>query len=120
VHELSIATSVVENLTRKLVNQPGQVVSVRLRIGTLSGVVPDALNFAWEMACSDTRFDGSRLVIEKVEARIWCDACKTEQVLSGVNRMVCLACGSPATKIVAGRELEIHSVEVSENEQQQD
>jgi hydrogenase nickel incorporation protein HypA/HybF len=117
VHELSIATSVVENLTRKLADQPGQVVSVQLRIGVLSGVVPDALRFAWDIVCLETRLEGSQLVIEEVEARILCGFCNAEEALPGPIPMLCPHCGKPVTDIIAGRELEIHSVEVSEDEQ---
>lgn len=116
MHELSVATSVVETLTRELADHRGRVVSVRLRIGELSGVVPDALRFAWEIACRETRFDGSSLVVENVQVRAWCDACGCDQELPGVTAMLCPVCGEPVSRVITGRELEIHSVEVAENE----
>jgi hydrogenase nickel incorporation protein HypA/HybF len=115
MHELSIASSVVESLTQTLCNEPGQVISVQLRIGALSGVVPDALQFAWDLACENTRLEGSKLVIQHVPAKIWCNSCQSEAILPVVNQMLCPRCGKPTVRIVAGRELEIHSVEVTEN-----
>ena len=117
MHELSIALRVVETLTEDLADEPGDVTLVRLRVGALSGVVPDALRFAWDAACRDTRVVGSALEIDEVAARIWCDACGCEQTLPGALSMSCPICGKPASKVVAGRELEILSVEMTEHEQ---
>ena len=117
MHELSIAVRVVETLTEDLDGETGSVMSVRLRVGALSGVVPDALRFAWDVACRDSRLDGSALEIDEVAVRIWCDACGREQTIPGVFTMRCPICGETASSVVAGRELEILSVEMAEHEQ---
>jgi hydrogenase nickel incorporation protein HypA/HybF len=117
VHELSIAMRVVETLTEDVADESGDVTSVRLRVGARSGVVPDALRFAWDVACRDTQLDGSALEIDEVAARIWCDACGREQTVPGAFSLSCPICGQPASRMVAGRELEILSVEMAENEQ---
>ena len=116
MHELSIATSVVETLNEALVGEEGEVVLVRLRVGALSGVVPDALHFAWDVACRDTRLSNSKLMIEDVQAKIWCDSCGCEQEAAGAGRLCCPKCGAPAAHVVTGYELEVHSVEVSQDE----
>jgi hydrogenase nickel incorporation protein HypA/HybF len=117
VHELSIALRVVETLTEDLADEPGDVTSVRLRVGPLSGVVPDSLRFVWDAACLDTRLIGSVLEIDEVDLRIWCDACGCEQTVPGGLSICCPICGEPASSVVAGRELEILSVEMTEHEQ---
>jgi len=38
--------------------------SVRIRVGALSGVVPDALTFAFDVAADGSRVAGARLDIE--------------------------------------------------------
>ena len=108
---------VVETLTEELAGESGKVVSVRLRVGAMSGVVPDALRFAWKPACVKTRLDGSTLEIDEVAARIWCDKCGREQNVPGAFSMLCQICGEPATRLAAGRELEILSVELARCEQ---
>ena len=108
---------VVETLTEDLADEPGGVTSVRLRVGALSGVVPDALRFAWDVACHNTRLDGAALEIDEVAARIWCDVCQREQTVPGAISTRCPICGEPTSNVVAGRELEILSVEMEENEQ---
>ena len=108
---------VIETLTEDLAEESGDVLSVRLRVGALSGVVPDALHFAWDAACRGSRLDGATLEIDEVAARIWCDACGCEQTLPRALSMLCPICGKPALDVVAGRELEILSVEMTEHEQ---
>ena len=117
MHELSIAIRVVETLTEDLADEPGNVASVRLRVGALSGVVPDALHFAWDVACRDTRLDGAALEIDEVAAQIWCGACGREQTIPVAYTMRCPICCASASRVVAGCELEILSVEMAEHEQ---
>lgn len=68
MHELSIALSIVDGVSEELALHGGSsVVAVHLRLGRLSGVVPDALLFAYDAACAGTPLEGSRLRIDEVE-----------------------------------------------------
>jgi hydrogenase nickel incorporation protein HypA/HybF len=65
VHELSIAMSLAELVEEQLADEPGAAVTaVDIRIGTLSSVVPEALQFAWEPVAQGTRLHGSELRIQ--------------------------------------------------------
>ena len=66
MHELSIAVSLVETVCEQL-PQLGcvRVRAVRIRVGSLSGVAPDALEFAFEVASQDSAIAGAALEIEK-------------------------------------------------------
>ena len=46
-----------------------RVTALHLKLGTLSGVVKEALTFSYEIACQSTALEGSQLVIEEVEGR---------------------------------------------------
>jgi len=51
MHELSIAMSLVDAICDELPKLGSVTVrSVRIRVGALSGVVPDALTFAFDVA----------------------------------------------------------------------
>ena len=51
MHELSIALSIVEMAAQEAQRQcASEVLAVHLRIGALSGVVPEALESAYELA----------------------------------------------------------------------
>src|ERR1035438_8100682 len=79
VHELSIMQSAL-NMALDQAQQAGavRVHTIRLRIGALSGVVPDALEFAFEVLTPGTLAEGSKLAIERVPARFWCRTCTQE------------------------------------------
>jgi Zn finger protein HypA/HybF involved in hydrogenase expression len=67
VHELSIALSLVDAVCEELPRLGSRVAvrSVRIRVGPLSGVVADALAFAFDVAAGDSPIAGARLDIER-------------------------------------------------------
>jgi hydrogenase nickel incorporation protein HypA/HybF len=84
---------------------------LRLRIGALSGVVPEALQFAFEALASGTPAEGAELVIEPVPARFWCERCGRE-FEAGDLFSECPVCSRPSGDLRAGREMELVSMEV--------
>jgi hydrogenase nickel incorporation protein HypA/HybF len=83
-----------------------------LRIGALSGVVPEALQFAFEALSEGTPAAGAKLTIEPVPARFWCEHCRQEFPSA---RLIpeCPVCGNHSRNLRAGRELELASLEVA-------
>jgi hydrogenase nickel incorporation protein HypA/HybF len=119
MHELSIARSLIEVATEQLgpaesKTEAGYVSAVKVRIGVLSGVVPEALRTAFEMAAVGTDLDGASLEIEQVDLAVWCPDCAAERVLPDTRRLSCPACNAPTPRIVRGRELELVSIEVAD------
>jgi hydrogenase nickel incorporation protein HypA/HybF len=88
-----------------------RVHEIRLRIGDLSGVVPDALQFAFETLSEGTRAEGARLTIERVSPRFWCEECRQEFEAPDLFAD-CPKCRTPSAKLRAGRELELASMEI--------
>jgi hydrogenase nickel incorporation protein HypA/HybF len=113
MHELSIANSIVETLTRELAGEPGRVRAVRVDVGVLSGVVPDALRFAWDLACEGTRLDGAGLEIREIPLMVHCESCEADRTLPGIDRLRCPVCGEATPVIVAGKELNLREVEMT-------
>lgn len=115
VHELSIAYNLVEAAS-KAASEAGarMVTAVRLRLGMLSGVVPDALQFGYDIAIKDTLLEGSRLEIEEVPVIIHCERCRREVTLPTIQVFRCPICNTPSAQIVQGRELEIVSLEIND------
>ncbi len=83
-----------------------------LRVGALSGVVPDALVFAFEVLKKDTIAEMARLEVEYILLRIYCPTCEREYTMDDFW-YTCPDCGSIQTEIRQGRELEIMYVELS-------
>ena len=115
MHELSIAYSVVETV-ETAARQAGatKVGKVRLKIGRLSGVVVDSLRFSFEIAAENTLLDGATLEIEDVLIKVRCDACRHDFTLNGTHIFRCPRCGELTPNIIEGRELDIVSVELTE------
>ncbi|MFD3551895.1 hydrogenase maturation nickel metallochaperone HypA [Streptomyces goshikiensis] len=112
MHEMSIAMAVVAQVEEAA--QAGgatAVTSVRLQVGELAGVVPDALAFCFELACAGTVLEGAELVTEPVTARAHCGACADDWAVGMPPRLVCPRCGQATdVELRSGRELRILSV----------
>ncbi|HYC62461.1 MAG TPA: hydrogenase maturation nickel metallochaperone HypA [Thermoanaerobaculia bacterium] len=68
MHELSIALSIIDGVTDELQARGGpKLHAVHLQLGSLAGVVKEALLFAYDVACEGTLLAGSRLIIAESE-----------------------------------------------------
>jgi hydrogenase nickel incorporation protein HypA/HybF len=110
MHELAITQGVVDAVTARTGDVP--VASVRLRVGRLSGVVPDALEFCFELVTAGTPLEGAALEIERPEGRARCRTCAQEFALR--DQVLLCACGSADVEVLAGRELSVVSVVLAE------
>jgi hydrogenase nickel incorporation protein HypA/HybF len=112
MHELSIAMSIVEMAQEEAERRDVKIDAVHLELGPLSGVVAQALLFSYEMACSGTRLEGSRLVIKEVPIEVYCTACKTQKILTSMQRFCCPECATPTADVTHGKELVVTALEV--------
>ncbi|HLI40214.1 MAG TPA: hydrogenase maturation nickel metallochaperone HypA [Streptosporangiaceae bacterium] len=109
MHELGIAESVIEAVTERL---PGtRIASISLEVGSLSGIVPDSLQFSFDLAAQGTPLEGARLDISRAAARCRCQACGTEFEPDGAGALC--PCGSAQVAVLTGQELRITSVQVA-------
>jgi len=113
MHELSIAMSIVEIAEREAERcHADRVIAVNVRLGSLSGVVKDALLFSYQVACENTPLAGSQLLIEEVPAVIFCSHCNAQRPVRSMEWFRCPECDSLASEIVQGKELQVISLEV--------
>jgi hydrogenase nickel incorporation protein HypA/HybF len=113
VHELSVASAVIDTATRHAEGR--RVTAVQLRVGHLRQVVPDSLAFYFDHVAAGTLCEGARLEQEVVPARLLCESCEHEWEL-GEAMFRCPRCAATNVRIVAGNELEVESIEVEELE----
>jgi len=109
VHELAIIEAVVDAVTERV--GTARVTRVRLEIGKLSGVVPDALRFCFDLATAETSLAGAALEIMEIPGRARCLQCHAEVQLD--DQIALCVCGSANLDFVSGQELEIKEVEVA-------
>jgi len=112
MHELSIAMSIVDMAQEEAERRDVTIDAVYLELGALSGVVAEALSFSYEMACSGTPLEGSRLVIKQVPIEAYCSCCKVTRTVSSIQWFCCPECGTPTPEIIHGKELAITALEV--------
>src|SRR6201996_7690590 len=115
MHELSIAMSLIDAACERAETLGAvRVTALHLRLGQLSGVVREALEFSFDLAAAGTAIEGARLAIEEVPARVWCPMCRTEKQLPSIQHFHCPACGTPVSDVVAGSELELTALAVED------
>jgi hydrogenase nickel incorporation protein HypA/HybF len=112
MHELAIMDSAL-NMALEQAQKAGalRVHIIRLRIGALSGVVPDALQFAFEALAPGTIAEGAALAIDEIPARFWCNACNREFQSDNLFGE-CPGCQRPSGDLRSGREMELASMEI--------
>ncbi|MGW1028583.1 hydrogenase maturation nickel metallochaperone HypA [Streptomyces sp. NPDC002577] len=116
MHELSLAAAVVEAAEAvALEHGAASVESVRLRVGELAGVVPDALRFSFELVAEGTVLSGAELLIDEVRAVARCGGCKSEFTVGSPPRMQCPTCARAAVELLTGHELELAVVQLPQS-----
>jgi hydrogenase nickel incorporation protein HypA/HybF len=92
--------------------QASRIHQMALRVGDLSGVEPDALQFAFDVVSQGTIAEQAQLNIEFCPTICYCEHCQTEfqPLLMGYE---CPTCQTWSASIIQGKELELASLEVS-------
>jgi hydrogenase nickel incorporation protein HypA/HybF len=109
MHELAITQSVVDTVLRRTGAQP--VTVVRLRVGRLTGVIPEAMQFCFELTTEGTPLEGATLQIDQPVGRAHCRTCDDDFDLPDL--ILLCPCGSADVEVLNGRELEVASVDVA-------
>lgn len=113
MHEVSVMEEAMRMAVQAATAAGGsRIVKLKLRIGTMSGVVPEAMRFAFDVVCRDTIAEGATLEIDPVQATCWCPGCGREFPQADfINE--CPMCHNLSGELRRGRELEIAAVEIS-------
>jgi hydrogenase nickel incorporation protein HypA/HybF len=115
MHELSIAQSLIEMASEAAAEDGCQrVTRLFLRLGAMSGVVREALEFSFQLAAEDTPCAGATLEIEETKIIVYCPSCEARKTISDGYILCCPTCGQPTPQILSGRELELISIEVDD------
>lgn len=110
MHELSLARAIHEAALAHAGG--GRVRRVDVTVGALRQVVPDSLAFYFEILTRGTQCDGAELVQRVTPARLRC-ACGNAWELAEPS-FRCPRCGGSDTRVTAGEELRVESIEVEE------
>ena len=121
MHEMGIAMQIIEIASASIPQDvaDARVARVNLKIGKLAAVVPESLRFCFEIASQKTLLAGADLHIDEISVVARCKVCREEWV---INEPVftCVSCNSGQIDILSGRELNIESIEIAEEDSKRD
>lgn len=113
MHEIGIVSGILKTVI-DAAREAGasRVVCVLVRIGDMREVVPESLDFAWEVFREDDPLTReATLQVEEVHPLSRCLACG-EEFSHDRFHLRCPKCGDARTCVLQGRELDIVSMEV--------
>jgi hydrogenase nickel incorporation protein HypA/HybF len=114
MHELSIIQSMIPQIEEFLVQGNYKKVNrIRLEVGVMSGVVQDALEFAYDICVKGTAIEGAELSILMVPVTASCEKCFLKFEVQDY-RYACPQCNDTDLKLLTGNELTIKEIEVEE------
>ncbi|MCX8027525.1 MAG: hydrogenase maturation nickel metallochaperone HypA [Thermodesulfovibrionales bacterium] len=113
MHEVSVAQALLDKVIEECLNSGYKSVrSVKVDIGRASGVVSDALFFAYNALKSDTIAGESSLIINEIDIAARCDDCQKEFTTQEKYVYECPFCSSWRFTILKGKELNLIEIEV--------
>jgi hydrogenase nickel incorporation protein HypA/HybF len=118
MHELAIAQNILEIVQQSVPEEQAPWVRlVRMRIGPLSGVVADSLDFCFSAIISETKMRQARLAIEQAPMISRCRDCRQEFQIEDLT-FLCPSCQGSNLELISGKELEILEIElIDENDE---
>ncbi len=112
MHEMSIARSIFEIVKGEVErHRVQQVMSIRLRVGALTGIVPDSLRFCFAVLAEHSAAETAELKIETTPVQASCKGCEHSFPVANCD-FLCPRCGSGDIRVTSGRELLIEGMEV--------
>lgn len=114
MHEASIALSLLEIAAGECgKNGYGKIDSINVKVGRASGVIPDALLFAFDAVKEGSIAQDAVLHIEEVPVSGVCRDCGKEFTVAEAYVLSCPLCGGGSFTVTSGREMDIIDMEVS-------
>lgn len=113
MHEMSLMESVREIVADAArANGAARVAVVRLQIGALASVDPEALRFAFDVVMRGGPAESAALEIQCVPGAAWCWDC-ARSVALGAHEVGCPECGGHRLEITGGTEMRVHEIDLA-------
>ena len=114
MHELSIANSILNFVLEEKKNKAlPQIKAIGLRIGALSGILPDALEFSFDAIKKETALEGTILEISEIAVTGICKDCNENFSVTDLI-FACPKCNSASIEVDQGQEMDIAYLDVED------
>lgn len=116
MHELAIARNIQEIVEDQLrtLKEPIRVAKLNLKIGRMTTIVPEILEFYLKLISEGTVLEAASLAIDEVPICAYCKGCGSSFEIQELQ-FVCPNCQSSQLELTSGRELVVESIEVEES-----
>ena len=114
MHELSIANSILNIVLneKKTKNLP-DIKAIGLKIGSLSGILPDALEFSFDAIKKETPLENTILEISEIPIRGICKSCNEKFSVTDYI-FACPECKSSSIEVYKGQEMDIEYLDIED------
>ncbi len=111
MHELSIAQEIIGIAEQYFSSDENErVKSIKVKIGKLQNVLPDSLEFCFNVLIQNDKMRNAKLVIDHVPIKLECKSCGDVSEQEGFL-FACPKCGSSSINIISGNELTVSEIE---------
>lgn len=111
MHELAITEGIIRAAVPEAEKHGAKrILEIRLKIGELSGVLPECIQYYFDIASRGTIAEHARLVVEKIPASIACPDCGYEGQVDR-RKIRCPGCGGVNFRLTGGKEYFVDSLE---------
>ena len=111
MHELAITEGILRAAVPAAQAQGAKrILEIRLKIGELSGVLPECIQYYFDIASRGTIAENARLKVEKIPASIACPDCGFAGCVDR-KKIRCPQCGGTNFRLTGGREYFVDSLE---------
>lgn len=115
MHEMGIVVSLVKMAEEYAIkNKAAKVLKVVLQLGEISGIEARYLSEFYPVVVEGTLLEGSELVIETIEASVFCTDCATTYNPMQSD-LKCPNCGGENCDVIDGRGLFIKEIGIAES-----
>jgi hydrogenase nickel incorporation protein HypA/HybF len=112
MHELALSQNIIDVVCRQAAADGARRVRrVRIAIGALSPVQPNAIEFCFDAVSRGTLAEGAVLDIDRPPGRAHCQSCDRVVTISGYGER-CPVCGGQRWVLVGGDDLRVLELEV--------
>ncbi len=112
MHELSVTEALLNTSCEYAHKQKAKKVTVlNIKIGRLSGIVDDSVQFYWDIIAKETICEGSQLRFNFIPAKFECQQCKFQYEIED-ELLPCPRCKSMDLVTIQGDEFLLESIEI--------
>lgn len=112
LHELGLTQSIIDLAIEYATRENAKKVSsITVEIGSISGVIPEAVEFAFDVCSKETLVEGAALHINHINGQGRCLDCKEISDIDFPTH-ICPNCGNLSLEIVQGKEMKFIEMEI--------